>query len=168
MNITREAAEPRGLHGPVHRGGRRSGRNRPRDPDHRIRAGSASSSRRQRRGATSGRWTSSKSDSPSPLPISTIRGPFRRGQDRRRTPRRGCGATGTNQFTAFAVYCTHLGCPVLWIQKPQIFLCPCHGSVFNGNGDVAGGPAPQPLFRYPVRIRSGRVEIQAVEQPLTT
>jgi menaquinol-cytochrome c reductase iron-sulfur subunit len=74
----------------------------------------------------------------------------------------------TNQFTAFAVYCTHLGCPVLWIQKPQIFLCPCHGSVFNGNGDVAGGPAPQPLFRYPVRIRSGRVEIQAVEQPLTT
>jgi menaquinol-cytochrome c reductase iron-sulfur subunit len=75
---------------------------------------------------------------------------------------------GPNSFTAFAVYCTHLGCPVLWLQAPKIFLCPCHGSVFNGNGTVAGGPAPRPLFTYPVRIRNGRVEIKAVQQPLVT
>jgi menaquinol-cytochrome c reductase iron-sulfur subunit len=74
----------------------------------------------------------------------------------------------TDKFTAFAVYCTHLGCPVLWVPQPRIFLCPCHGSVFNGDGTVAGGPAPRPLFQYPVRIRNGRVEIQAVQQPLTT
>lgn len=71
-------------------------------------------------------------------------------------------------FTAFAVYCTHLGCPVLWLQTPRIFLCPCHGSVFNGDGTVAGGPAPRPLFRYPVRVRNGRVEVQAVQLPLVT
>src|SRR5438270_12111042 len=35
---------------------------------------------------------------------------------------------GGDMFTAFAVYCTHLGCPVLWLQTPRLFLCPCHGS----------------------------------------
>jgi len=73
-----------------------------------------------------------------------------------------------DEFTAFAVYCTHLGCPVLWLQKPEIFLCPCHGSVFNGDGTVAGGPAPSPLFRYPVRVQNGRVQIRAVKQPVVT
>ncbi len=76
--------------------------------------------------------------------------------------------TGSDSFTAFAVYCTHLGCPVLWLQDPRIFLCPSHGSVFNNDGTVAGGPAPRPLFTYPVRVRNGKVEIQAVKQPLVT
>lgn len=75
---------------------------------------------------------------------------------------------GSSSFTAFAVYCTHLGCPVLWLQQPRLFLCPCHGSVFNGDGTVAGGPAPRALFTYPVRVRNGRVEIQAVKQPVVT
>jgi menaquinol-cytochrome c reductase iron-sulfur subunit len=75
---------------------------------------------------------------------------------------------GQNSFTAFSVYCTHLGCPVLWVPAPRLFLCPCHGSVFNGDGSVAGGPAPRPLFTYPVRVRKGRVEIQAVKQPVVT
>jgi menaquinol-cytochrome c reductase iron-sulfur subunit len=73
-----------------------------------------------------------------------------------------------DSFTAFAVYCTHLGCPVNWLATPQIFLCPCHGSVFNGNGTVAGGPAPRPLFQYPVRVQNGRVQIRTEPQPLAT
>jgi len=73
-----------------------------------------------------------------------------------------------NTFTAFAVYCTHLGCPVHWLSAPRIFLCPCHGSVFNGDGTVAGGPAPRPLFTYPVRVRNGRVQIKTQQQPLST
>jgi menaquinol-cytochrome c reductase iron-sulfur subunit len=73
-----------------------------------------------------------------------------------------------NSFTAFAVYCTHLGCPVHWLAAPRIFLCPCHGSVFNGDGTVAGGPAPRPLFTYPVRVQNARVQIKTQQQPLTT
>jgi menaquinol-cytochrome c reductase iron-sulfur subunit len=73
-----------------------------------------------------------------------------------------------DHFTAFAVYCTHLGCPVQWLQTPKLFLCPCHGSVFNGDGSVAGGPAPRPLFQYPVRVVKGRVQIETESQPLTT
>ncbi|HEX8917137.1 MAG TPA: ubiquinol-cytochrome c reductase iron-sulfur subunit [Chloroflexota bacterium] len=72
------------------------------------------------------------------------------------------------QFTAFAVYCTHLGCPVHWLAEPEIFLCPCHGSVFNGNGTVVGGPAPRPLFKYDVRIQNSRVQIKTEPQPLVT
>jgi menaquinol-cytochrome c reductase iron-sulfur subunit len=71
-------------------------------------------------------------------------------------------------FTAFAVYCTHLGCPVHWLAAPRIFLCPCHGSVFNGDGSVAGGPAPRPLFQYQVRVRRGRVFIKTEPLPVVT
>lgn len=72
------------------------------------------------------------------------------------------------QFTAFAVYCTHLGCPVQWLPTPKIFLCPCHGSVFYGNGTVAGGPAPRPLFQYQTKVVNGRLQIRTEPQPLTT
>ena len=63
-------------------------------------------------------------------------------------------------FVAFAVNCTHLGCPVRWEPKADLFLCPCHGGVYYSNGDVAGGPPPRPLPRYQVRVRDGQVEIQ--------
>jgi menaquinol-cytochrome c reductase iron-sulfur subunit len=65
-----------------------------------------------------------------------------------------------NDFTAFAINCTHLGCPVRWEGNADLFMCPCHGGVYYSNGDVAGGPPPRPLHRYPVRITDGQVEIQ--------
>ena len=69
-------------------------------------------------------------------------------------------------FTAFAVNCTHLGCPVRWLADAQLFLCPCHGGVYNGDGSVAAGPPPKPLPRYPVRVRDGRVEILTSPLPV--
>jgi menaquinol-cytochrome c reductase iron-sulfur subunit len=71
-------------------------------------------------------------------------------------------------FTAYADYCTHLGCPVHWLQDPQVFLCPCHGSIFNRDGSVAGGPAARPLFHYRTRVRNGRVEIKTEAIPFAT
>ena len=65
------------------------------------------------------------------------------------------------EFIAYAVNCSHLGCPVRWMPSANLFLCPCHGGVYYSNGDVAGGPPPRPLSRYPVRIRDGQVELQA-------
>ena len=69
-------------------------------------------------------------------------------------------------FTAFAVNCTHLGCPVRWLADAQLFLCPCHGGVYNGDGSVAAGPPPKPLPRYPVRVREGQVEILTSPLPV--
>ncbi|HEX6507938.1 MAG TPA: ubiquinol-cytochrome c reductase iron-sulfur subunit [Chloroflexota bacterium] len=72
---------------------------------------------------------------------------------------------GPDDFVAFVNYCTHLGCGVAWIPGAHIYLCPCHGSVYNGDGTVAGGPAPRPLYKYEVRIRKGRVEIKTQRIP---
>lgn len=73
-----------------------------------------------------------------------------------------------DKFTAYAVYCTHLGCPVQWVNTAEIFLCPCHGSVFYSDGTVAGGPAPRPLFTYETRVLNGQVQVRTAAQPLAT
>src|SRR3977135_3019233 len=56
--------------------------------------------------------------------------------------------TGDMAFTAFALNCTHLGCPGNWRQDAKLFLCPCHGGVYYADGSVAGGPPPLPLRTY--------------------
>jgi menaquinol-cytochrome c reductase iron-sulfur subunit len=74
--------------------------------------------------------------------------------------------TGEQEFTAFGVNCTHLGCPVNWRPGAGLFLCPCHGGVYYADGSVAGGPPPRPLVRYSVRIADGR-RVQILTKPLT-
>lgn len=75
--------------------------------------------------------------------------------------------TGETEFVAFSVNCTHLGCPVRWLQNADMFLCPCHGGVYYSDGKVAAGPPPRPLGRYPVRVRKGQVEIRTSPIPIT-
>jgi menaquinol-cytochrome c reductase iron-sulfur subunit len=71
------------------------------------------------------------------------------------------------QFWAYSIDCTHLGCPVDWRPEANLFMCPCHGGVFYEDGSVAAGPPPQPLARYPLRIRDGKVEIKTSPLPIT-
>jgi menaquinol-cytochrome c reductase iron-sulfur subunit len=73
-----------------------------------------------------------------------------------------------DQFIAFSVHCTHMGCPIRWLPETELFMCPCHGGVFYKDGSVAAGPPPKPLVRYPVRINGGKVEIKAIPIPITT
>lgn len=44
---------------------------------------------------------------------------------------------------AVSSICQHLGCIVNQVEWG--FLCPCHGSRYNENGKVIGGPAPRSL-----------------------
>ncbi len=74
---------------------------------------------------------------------------------------------GEQQFIAFSVDCTHLGCPVRWLQEADLFMCPCHGGVFYSDGRVASGPPPRPLIRYQVRVQDGMVEILTSPLPIT-
>ena len=69
-------------------------------------------------------------------------------------------------FTAFAVNCTHLGCPVRWLPGANLFMCPCHGGVFYADGTVASGPPPRPLFQYPVRLQGDEVQILTSPLPI--
>ena len=47
-------------------------------------------------------------------------------------------------FHAVSAVCTHLGCIVAHSEQ-EGFACPCHGSKFNQEGSVIGGPAPTGL-----------------------
>jgi|TARA_B110000495_G_scaffold84852_1_gene72997 menaquinol-cytochrome c reductase iron-sulfur subunit len=76
--------------------------------------------------------------------------------------------TGESEFIAFSVNCRHLGCPVRWIKDAKLFMCPCHGGVYYQDGEVAAGPPPEALARYPVRVVDGNVEIETSPIPLTT
>lgn len=70
------------------------------------------------------------------------------------------------QFKAFSVDCTHLGCPVRWLPTANLFMCPCHGGVFYSDGHVASGPPPRPLTTYPVRVEDGQVQILTSPLPI--
>ena len=74
--------------------------------------------------------------------------------------------TGEDTFIAFAMNCTHLGCPVRWLPSANLFMCPCHGGVYYNDGNVAAGPPPHPLFRYPVRVQDGVVQIRTSPVPV--
>jgi menaquinol-cytochrome c reductase iron-sulfur subunit len=71
-----------------------------------------------------------------------------------------------DNFVAFAVNCTHLGCPVRWKPASNLFMCPCHGGVYYNDGRVAAGPPPRPLTQYAVRIQDGTVQIQTHPVPI--
>ncbi|BDD12420.1 hypothetical protein FUAX_48520 (plasmid) [Fulvitalea axinellae] len=73
-----------------------------------------------------------------------------------------------NCFTAFAINCAHLGCPVRWDADSELFLCPCHGGVYYKNGEVAAGPPPKGLTKYKVRLSGEKVEILTGGVPITT
>ncbi len=75
--------------------------------------------------------------------------------------------TSENSFTAFSANCTHLGCPVRWEDKAEMFMCPCHGGVYYKDGSVAAGPPPKALVKYTVRINKNDVEILTAPVPIT-
>ncbi len=55
--------------------------------------------------------------------------------------------------------CTHLGCAVPWDQGAGKFICPCHASAFEPDGDVINPPAPRPLDRFTVMITGGEIHV---------
>jgi menaquinol-cytochrome c reductase iron-sulfur subunit len=71
-------------------------------------------------------------------------------------------------FIAFSVHCTHMGCPVRWQAGSKLFMCPCHGGVFYADGTVASGPPPAPLVRHQVKMANGQVFLKAAPIPITT
>jgi menaquinol-cytochrome c reductase iron-sulfur subunit len=67
---------------------------------------------------------------------------------------------GEADFVAYSLYCTHLGCPVLWKPEAHLFMCPCHGGTFHADGSVGSGPPERPLEQFPVRVQNGHVQIR--------
>jgi quinol---cytochrome c reductase iron-sulfur subunit, bacillus type len=74
-----------------------------------------------------------------------------------------CQAPG--QFTAFAINCAHLGCPVRWFSESQLFMCPCHGGVYYADGSRASGPPERGLFTYELKVQDGKLMIYTGQLP---
>ena len=67
-----------------------------------------------------------------------------------------------NQVVAISLVCTHLGCTVNRIETG--FLCPCHGSQYDGDGNVVGGPAPATLPWLAIKkVPGNQIEINTGE-----
>jgi Rieske Fe-S protein len=63
-----------------------------------------------------------------------------------------------SQMLAFDARCPHLGCAVSGAQK--LFICPCHGSLFDLDGSVKLGPADRPLSALPVTFDGTKVVVK--------
>lgn len=73
-------------------------------------------------------------------------------------PKRICIVREGNRVAAISTTCTHLGCIVA--PSATGFQCPCHGSRFDVDGNVTGGPAPKPLAWFEVSLTpDGELEV---------
>jgi len=51
--------------------------------------------------------------------------------------------------------CPHLGCHPRWNSDQRRLECPCHGSLFDEEGNVLRGPAKRPLRRVQLTLVHG-------------
>ena len=64
---------------------------------------------------------------------------------------------GFGQTRVFSNVCSHMQCPVRWEPTLNLFLCPCHGGLYNLEGTNVGGPPPKPLPQWVHRIDSNGI-----------
>jgi menaquinol-cytochrome c reductase iron-sulfur subunit len=72
----------------------------------------------------------------------------------------------SGKLNAFSPWCTHLGCAYKWETTRSQFICPCHGSRFDKNGEVLYGPATRSLDRYEVKIAGNRIWLGPLLPPI--
>jgi Rieske Fe-S protein len=63
-------------------------------------------------------------------------------------------------YRALSGICTHQSCVVSGFDtNNDVFVCPCHGSRFDLNGNVVQGPAGSNLHQYATRIENNSLII---------
>lgn len=62
-----------------------------------------------------------------------------------------------NEIMALYWRCPHLGCTVPFDEGENLFVCPCHGSVYEKTGNNIAGPAPRPMDYMGIEVRDGEV-----------
>jgi len=66
--------------------------------------------------------------------------------------------TGQSIFVALSAICTHQTCTITGFAS-NTYVCPCHGSTFDLNGNVTGGPAPTNLHQFTTQFNNGLLTI---------
>ena len=80
-----------------------------------------------------------------------------------------------NKDGVMALYwkCVHLGCTVPWVEGEHRFHCPCHGSIYDYDGQRVSGPAPRSLDYMQVtvtptgdlKVNTGKITQRALYNP---
>lgn len=65
-----------------------------------------------------------------------------------------------SDITVFSPICPHLGCRYGWDTERNLFVCPCHNSVYTIEGKVVSGPAPRGLDTLPKEVEDGTLYVK--------
>ncbi len=60
---------------------------------------------------------------------------------------------------ALSRVCTHLGCLVDYNRTQNRIICPCHGAIFDLEGNVVSGPPPRPLPKFALKVEAESIVI---------
>jgi cytochrome b6-f complex iron-sulfur subunit len=67
--------------------------------------------------------------------------------------------TGSSTYAALSETCTHAGCSVSYSSSSKQLVCPCHGGVFDSNGNVVSGPPSSPLPQYKTSLSGNTLTV---------
>jgi len=62
-------------------------------------------------------------------------------------------------FVALSAICTHRGCIVAWDEKRQVIACPCHGGIFDAQGNVLAGLPTRSLRPFRAEVVNGELYV---------
>lgn len=68
----------------------------------------------------------------------------------------------SGEIRVMSSVCTHLGCTVRWEEQSKHFICPCHGGIYDAEGEVVSGPPPKRLRRATVTTDDKYFRIERV------
>jgi cytochrome b6-f complex iron-sulfur subunit len=69
-------------------------------------------------------------------------------------------------FWAITAICPHLGCQPTFDLDKNLFVCPCHGSIFDAEGRFLSGPAKKDMRQAAVGLDAGGRLIAHPEKPV--
>lgn len=62
-----------------------------------------------------------------------------------------------NRVYAYDPTCPHLGCHVEYKDRKKRYICPCHGGVFDEDGNRISGPPPRGLTKIATKVEDGKI-----------
>jgi len=67
---------------------------------------------------------------------------------------------GPRDVRALDSTCTHLGCRTRYNLDARRIECPCHGGIYDTDGNVVSGPPPGPLAAMATRVDGNQVLVR--------
>jgi Rieske Fe-S protein len=67
---------------------------------------------------------------------------------------------GDRDVSVLSSICPHMGCLVNWYPDKGQFACPCHGGIFQTDGQHVAGPPPRRMDALDFEVRGGRLFVR--------